>query len=78
MKNVYDDINWDYPHCGGIEVKEYKDRWSITKYSNYQGQRTNIKYSIPKTKISALDDVVYSIRNADMRDYITRKGQIVQ
>ena len=49
--NSAKNIRYDYPQCGGYEVKVAPDRAGIlraiiTHYSNYQGRRTGDKYKM--------------------------------
>jgi len=86
---VYDSVNFDYPQCGGYEVWETPDYYSIREYSNYQGRTTGKivvtdKGGLPENKDewddTIIDHVLYSV-DYDMyrgKARTVRKGCKVQ
>lgn len=79
MKKIIDTVDFDYPSCGGYEVFEDKDRFSVRKYSNYTGSYTHRYWSIPKTTASSGQSAIVFIETSpEAENYITRKGHKVQ
>ncbi len=76
---VHENVNWDYPQCGGHIIREYKNKWCITLLSNYQSSRTNVKLTVSKSTHKTLDSIKILLDNPYLADdYITNKGYIVQ
>ncbi len=80
MKKVYENIDYDYPQCGGITVREYRDKWCLTLDSNFSSSRTNVKITVPKREAPTLETLIqiYKTQAYVLDQFITHKGQIVQ
>ena len=46
-KEIYDNIDFNYPHCGGIKIWETKKNIIVKLYSNFCGEYTGDTYRIP-------------------------------
>ena len=44
MQTYYNNINYDYPTCGGVKVTKGRKYWTVTHESNYQGNHTGDTY----------------------------------
>ena len=80
MEKVYDNVNYDYPACGGYQIYKNtrKQAWSVRQYSNYQGDYTHRYWLIPMDICANSEATIELIRLTGAEDYITRRGFIVQ
>jgi len=88
-KIIYDNVNYDYPNCGGIIIRlTPKNRVTVEFLSNMQGNRSNLKYKLNKSdSYQVLYDIEagnYDIETGDL-DYrligsaqVLNHGYIVQ
>ena len=80
---VYDDIDFDYPQCGGYTVKQSPDGRTviIDCISNYSGNLTDMRERIVYDDPIDLSDItiddIESIRQ-DRRIQVVRSGYEVQ
>jgi hypothetical protein len=48
---IVNTVDYDYPTCGGIIVTRGRTHYTITIESNYSGNRTGVKYTMPVTPV---------------------------
>ncbi len=78
-KKVFDNVDFDYPQCGGYEVYENKRNWSIRYYTNYQGSRTDVYYRVPKINFPQVQLLLTQMQQEEkFNKYKTRKGFLVE
>ena len=69
-KEIINNINYDYPICGGIRVTAGRTRVTIERESNYQGNPTAQKVTIIRND--------NNLATWDMDDYIDALNQILE
>ena len=53
----YSNVNYDYPSCGGVEVKKGRKYWSVTVLSNYAGNLTDQVFRRPVADKETAKDI---------------------
>jgi len=74
----YSDVNFEYPACGGVEVKKGRKYWTVTTMSNYEGSYTNRVHRLPITGTETAEDVYASFYDHRGGFELVKKGFIVQ
>lgn len=74
----YSNVNFEYPTCGGVEVKKGRKYWQVTVLSNYTGSYTNRVHRLPITGTEAAEDVYVFFCNHPGSFELVKKGFIVQ
>lgn len=77
-KKVYDDVDYDYPKCGGHTVYDLGDSWAVKVYSNYMGQYDGRCWRIPKSEAKTIDGALSIVNSMREADFVTRKGSKVR
>ena len=77
---VFDNVNYEYPDCGGYKVYKGSKWWKAILYSNYCGNYTGRTWILPLKYASYATEVIYIIENdrqhQDLK--LIKKGQLVQ
>lgn len=77
-KEVYNDVDYDYPKCGGHVVRDLGDSWAVKVYSNYMGREDGRCWRIPKSEAKTIDGALSIVNSLREDDFVTRKGDIVR
>lgn len=81
MKTLLNNINYNYPSCGGYRIILGIKRIYIEIYSNYQGSITNRIISIYSQKNWSPEDYINGYENQTINNYpgykIVKNGWIV-
>jgi hypothetical protein len=83
MKTIYDSVNFDYPNCGGVEIKKARKYYHIYNHSNYTGNNTgkHIMVSVEATKNwkgDLVENLIEEIGNPSAGTKIVSNGFLVQ
>jgi hypothetical protein len=74
----YNDVDFDYPSCGGVEVTRGRKWWTVKTYSNYTGNYTNGVYRIWINDGDTAESVASEYRRCPDQFECVSRGFVVQ